>query len=299
MTVKGLFKVGELNSKLKLCCFLLLFSSASYGGQFCLLAAENYYEQLYCEVKAQGQGKRLPSFYDFQNNNEQTQAFLLKRPAAKLGIQVVLPKLKTEPKSRPKRKPQYSTPRDSIIADQKPVDNRGSEKFPVGGTSQVNPFDHCIFQPREIQCAGISYKLVGNVSNRKLSKGVLDQSNKMNIPRYRIASSDSEAVAEYLGSAYEQYISKMLEIGLGGSTFSYAKFVYLYEDVSGKGIDFSQRFETMFGYLKKDKQNLAVSEKLPDSTYVKKERCDWLKTKVIVCDGGKGGGQKNYVYLAN
>ncbi|MEH6529416.1 MAG: hypothetical protein V7718_05685, partial [Porticoccus sp.] len=59
---------------------------------FCLLLAENYYEQLYCEVKAMGQGRRLPSLLDFRRNNELTQAMLLKRPAAKVGIEVVLPK---------------------------------------------------------------------------------------------------------------------------------------------------------------------------------------------------------------
>jgi len=123
----------------------------------------------------------------------------------------------------------------------------------------------------------VSYGLVGNLSNKRLSKGVLDGKNKMNIPGYQGKSDDRQALAGYLAKAYGQYILKMLEIGLGGSTFTYNKFVYLYYDVSEKGIDFSQRFETMFGYLKQDKKNLAVSEKLPETVYLKKERCDWLK----------------------
>jgi hypothetical protein len=114
----------------------------------------------------------------------------------------------------------------------------------------------------------------------------------MNIPGYPGKSDDGQALAGYLAKAYDQYILKMLEIGLGGSTFTYNKFVYLYYDVSEKGIDFSQRFETMFGYLKQDKKNLAVSEKLPETVYLKKERCDWLRKKTVVCDGG----QKNYVF---
>jgi len=262
--------------------FFLLLSSTSHGGDFCLLAAENYYEQLYCEVKAQGQGKRLPSFYDFQKNNEQTQAFLLKRPAARLGIQVVLPK------------PQRSTYRV-----QKPVSVTRAKEALVASSSgsgeveaKSNPFAECIFHPRKIQCAGVSYNLIGNLSNNKLSQEVLEGKNKINIPYFEGEIGDQRALSEYLSKAYGQYIFKMLEIGLGGSTFSYNKFVYLYYDVSDKGIDFSQRFETMFGYLKQDKQNLAVSEKLPKNVYFKKERCDWLRKKMVVCDGG----QKNYIY---
>jgi len=93
----------------------------------------------------------------------------------------------------------------------------------------------------------VNYGLVGNLSNKKLSKGVLERKNKMNIPGYQGKPDDRQALAEYLAKAYDQYILKMLEIGLGGSTFTYNKFVYLYYDVSEKGIDFSQRFETMFG----------------------------------------------------
>lgn len=293
MKLNRLIKVGCLNSPLA--CFFLLFSSMGYGGQFCLLAAENYYEQLYCEVKAQGQGKRLPSFYDFQKNNEQTQAFLLKRPAAKLGIQVVLPQVKQfvyrdqKPVSE-KRVGQTIVDNDTHIGESVITDHFDSK---VGQIAiEASPFDRCVFKAKTIECAGVSYNLVGNLSNNKLSKGVLDRKNKMNIPAYQGKPGDRRAVSEYLGEAYEQYISKMLEIGLGGSTFSYNKFVYFYYDVSDKGIDFSQRFETMFGYLKQDKQNLAVSERLPERIHVKKERCDWLRKKTVVCDGG----QKNYVY---
>ena len=84
----------------------------------------------------------------------------------------------------------------------------------------------------------------------------------------------------------------MLEIGLGGSTFSYAKFVFLFNDVTAKGIDFSQRFETMFRFLKQDKQNIAVSEALPSSVLFSREHCDRLDDNLVVCDGGR----KNYLY---
>jgi len=270
-----------------LACFFLLFSGVGHAGGFCLLAAENYYEQLYCEVKAQGQGKRLPSFYDFQKNNEQTQAFLLMRPAAKLGIQIVKPKLAVSKPVQPKQSDHKSG--EAALVIEKSAVNRSALTH---SDSKASPFDGCLLQERKIQCDGVSYDLVGNLSNKRLSKGVLDGKNKMNIPGYQGKPDDRQALAGYLAKAYDQYILKMLEIGLGGSTFTYNKFVYLYYDVSEKGIDFSQRFETMFGYLKQDKKNLAVNEKLPETVYLKKERCDWLRKKTVVCDGG----QKNYVF---
>lgn len=281
----------------KLFYFFLLFSGSGHAGEFCLLAAENYYEQLYCEVKAQGQGKRLPSFYDFQKNNEQTQAFLLKRPAARLGIQVVLPK-PAQSTVHDQKTVSAARLEENLVASRSGIKSSNSSDSDIDHSdsgevnTKVSPFDGCVFKSRKIQCGGESYNLIGNLSNNKLSQGVLEGKNKMNIPEYEGVFGDRYALSEYLAEAYNQYIFKMLEIGLGGSTFSYNKFVYLYYDVSDKEIDFSQRFETMFGYLKQDKQNLAVSEKLPENVRFKKERCDWLRKKTVVCDGG----QKNYVY---
>jgi len=274
---KSLFCFNKLCSK-GLACLLLLLPISGYSGGFCLLVAENYYEQLYCEIKAQGKGKRLPSFYDFQKNNEVTQAFLLKRPAAKLGIVIVQPK-----RFHPKVK---EIPSTSVAI------NKLQTVEPAEEVSWNNILDQCVFQAKEILCNGVQYQLMGNLANKNLEQGVLERSNRMNIPVYGGESSDQAALGFYLTQAYGQYIEKMLEIGLGGSTFSYAKFVYLYQDVTAKGIDFSGRFETMFGYLKQDKQQLAVSEKLPKNIHITKEHCGWLAEKTVVCDGG----QKNYLY---
>jgi hypothetical protein len=279
---KSLICAKNLCSK-GLGCLLLLVPVSGYSGGFCLLLAENYYEQLYCEVKAQGKGKRLPSFYDFQKNNEVTQAFLLKRPAAKLGIEVVQPKrtskLERIPKSeQPNRSYSHADTVQTVA--------------PIEGMSRDNTLAQCVFKSREILCAGVRYQLMGNLANKKLVQGVLERSNRMNIPVYLGEPGDKAALGRYLSHAYGQYVEKMLEIGLGGSTFSYAKFVYLYQDVTNKNIDFSGRFETMFGYLKQDKQQLAVSEKLPKNVHVSKEYCGWSGEKTVVCDGG----QKNYLY---
>ena len=53
---------------------MLLFCGAVHADRFCFTYAENYYEQIYCEVQASGQGKDLPGFYDFRRNDEMMQA---------------------------------------------------------------------------------------------------------------------------------------------------------------------------------------------------------------------------------
>ena len=266
----------------------LIFPMLGDAGEFCLSLAENYYEQLYCEVKAQGEGKRLPSFYEFQKNNEITQALLLKRPAAKLGVQVALP--------------------SSVQSKIKPFSEPDTVSYAVmgegGGSHHVNtgelkhekfgPYDlnKCLFEATHIVCRGERYQLMANKANTKLSRGALTRDNRMAIPVYQGLVGDRKALGRYLSTAYQQYIQKMLEIGLGGSTFSYAKFVFLFHDVTTKGIDFSQRFETMFGFLKQDKQHLAVNEQLAKNVPLVKKQCDWLAETLVVCDAGR----KNYIY---
>jgi hypothetical protein len=267
---------------------ILVFPVLGHAGGFCLLLAENYYEQLYCEVKAQGGGKRLPLFYDFRKNNEMTQALLLRRPLAKIGVQIVLPR--------------------NIQTNAKAVNDPDVLAFTAGGDGEDrqdsdidvqknNRFGHydfnkCFFEATHILCRGERYQLMANQANKKLSRGALAGDNRMAIPVFQGLIGDKEGLGRYLSVAYQQYIQKMLEIGLGGSTFSYAKFVFLFQDVTSKGIDFSQRFETMFGFLKQDKQRLAVNEQPAKNVRVVKEQCDWLAKSLVVCDVGG----KNYIY---
>ena len=275
---KGLTCSRSLCSK-GLVCLLLLVPTSGYSGGFCLLMAENYYEQLYCEIKAQGKGKRLPSFYDFQKNNEVTQAFLLKRPGAKLGIDVVQLK-RTSKSEQPNRS--YFHPQAKELPSIAVAAHTLQTAAPVEGISRENTLGQCVFKSREIFCAGVRYQLMGNLANKKLVQGVLEHSNRMNIPVYVGEPSDQVALERYLSHAYGQYIEKMLEIGLGGSTFSYAKFVYLYKDVTDKNINFSGRFETMYRYLKKDKRRMAVPSKSQAPTQLQSQDCYPLK-KLLVC----------------
>jgi hypothetical protein len=260
--------------------WLLLMSPLTVNaGGFCLLLAESHYEQLYCEIKAMGQGRRLPSFLDFRRNNELTQAMLLKRPAAKVGVEVVLPKR------------EVAASRD-VVPKITQVQAMRINREVDGGDYRGGELRQCLFFAKNIQCGGVSYYLVGNQANSKLVQGALASTNKMEIPDYMGLLSDQRALSQYLTRAYRQYIGKMLEIGLGGSTFSYARFDFLFHDVTAKGIGFSQRFETMFRFLKQDKQNIAVSETLPSSARLAQERCGRLGDDLIVCDDGR----KNYLY---
>lgn len=270
--------------------FLLSLPLLAHAEKFCLLMAENYYEQLYCELKALGQGKQLPAFYDFQKNNEVTQALLLKRPAEKAGIKLALPQKSEALRGLP------SPPLFPSVASGR-QDESHSRDTADSNSQLSSPLPHslaqCIFHPTQVLCGDERFQLVGNLKNNRLREGALAPSNKMNIPVYQGSEADASALGRYLSKAYAQYVEKMLEIGLGGSTFSYAKFVYLYNDVTAKGIDFSGRFETMFGYLKQDKKNLAVSERVSPTSAPMPQQCARLADHLLVCDAGR----KNHLFL--
>src|SRR6478735_9538922 len=68
-----------------------------YADQFCFALAETYYEQVYCQLQAKAQTKGLPAFNQFQKNTESVQASLLKRPAERNGIKLLLPTRKVQP----------------------------------------------------------------------------------------------------------------------------------------------------------------------------------------------------------
>ncbi|WP_461481898.1 hypothetical protein [Porticoccus sp.] len=248
-----------------------MFSSAGEADEFCLLLAETYHEQLYCELQALGQGQGLPPLRDFRRNDDMTQALILKRPAAKAGIKVVLPRQAVAVPAR----------LDSTVAS---PSHRAVQHTEAS----------CQLHGTELHCGANRFRLVGNRANHRLAEGVLGGANRMAIPKAQgqgVAAGQG-ALPGYLNRAYRQYLHKMLEIGLGGSTFSYRKFVYLFEDVTARGLDFSERFETMFDFLKRDKQRMSVGEGLPDTSNLDPGRCEQLEPVLVVCDGG----HKNYLF---
>lgn len=198
----------------------------------CFNFADTYYQQLYCEIRASGQGAGLPSMLDFRRNNEQMQALILKPYARKAGIAMQMPKA-TAPVARVSKSPPVTSQPTATAAA-------------------------CVVQAADLVCGNNHYALVSNRPNEALAPGALSASQHMALPLYRGSRQDEAAISAYLEASYYHYLQKMMAIGLGGSTLSYGKFAYLFEDLASKGISFGERFEVMYRYLKADKQKLQV-----------------------------------------
>ena len=223
----------------------------------CFAFAETYYEQLYCEIQAQNPQAPLPEFVDFKRNPPMTQALLVKPLARVSGIKVVLP-------ARTKTSQQARTTLQTKPALQSQSSAAGHVRYATNSAPQSTSMDvasteECSFSEAVIRCGASSYRLVGNQANQDLSANALDSSNRLQIREFTGNPQDSSAVDKYLLGAYELYIDKMLEIGLAGATLNYGKFSYLFYDLREKGVSFTARFETMYEFLKKDKQNTRVS----------------------------------------
>lgn len=257
--------------------FVVVFCTVhpAYADQFCFALAETYYEQVYCQLQAKAQTKGLPPFNQFKKNNEAVQASLLKRPAERNGIK--LPAV---------RKVQAPVTAAAPPAMSKPVVNlpeaaaRDTYIAPVRSmAAEVKSAAQCELVANRIQCANQSFKLTGNKANHRLASGALSIDNKMDLPKYH-----GGTLSQYLAQAYGQYIGKMCEIGLCGATMTYGKFAYLYQDLQSKGLDFSQRFEIMYGFLKKDKANMGVSESTSTPRGTSMQDCAQLTALRYVCD---------------
>lgn len=252
----------------------------------CLAMAETFYEQVYCEVQAQNRHHGLPPIYEFKRNDETTQALLLRRPARKLGIDVPMPRSKTAPSPPPRAR--APAPSKGATAD---VSDTRREAAPP---SRYQALSECSLNGARIQCPDKQYQLLGNQSNDDLAPGALEPSNKMDLPVFDGELSEHRAVQAYLHEAYERYVEKMLAIGLGGVTTSYGRFVFLFEDIQSKDLDFSDRFETMYRFLKKDKASMAVNTTPTSDKELQIEDCDPLNAQLLVCS--RQG--RNYVFRA-
>lgn len=253
--------------------FLFMASASVRADQFCFALAETYYEQVYCQLQAKAQTKNLPPFAQFKKNNEQVQASLLKRPAERNAIKLPVPAvskpitiapLKTTVETSRIVTKSTSNELNQLVQRTKPV--------AVGGSA-------CELRGKQLYCGGNSFVLRGNQANQRLAKAVLSVENTMGLPAYQGGETNL-----YLTRAYQQYISKMCEIGLCGVTMTYGKFTYLYQDITRKGLDFSQRFETMFSFLKKDKANMGVSESAVLPQDVNGRDCNPLGDSFYVCE---------------
>jgi len=259
-----------------LTALMLSLALAARAQGDCYTMAQSYYEQVYCDVQAQSRNHGLPPIYEFKRNNATTQALLLRRPARRLGIDVPMPS--------------PSPPSQSPAPTQPTV----RKALPSHSEPQVRPqrLSGCTLVEALVQCPGQRYRLLGNQSNSRLAPDALQAENKMDLPRFDGNPEDPRAVRAYLHRAYQRYVEQMLAIGLGGATMTYGRFAFLFEDVQDKGLDFRDRFETMYGFLKKDKASMAVDSTPSVDTQLQIEDCDPLSSALLVCS--RQG--RNYVF---
>ena len=237
---------------------LIVYSTDSDASQFCFSMAKTYNEQLYCEIQASGAGDDLPSFNQFQKNPALTQSLLLKPYARKLGLTI---KIVTQATAQPEATSAYRV-----------TDSHGN-------------LGCCDFKKEVISCDKKLYHFMSNQRNESLRVGALDANNTMQLPVF-----DKGELDTYLVKAYEHYLNKMIDIGLAGATLHYGNFEYIFHDLRVQDIDFTQRFETMYRYLKKDKRNIGINKSSAPAGLTAKE-CFLLDT-LLVCSRG----HYNYIY---
>lgn len=257
-----------------------------------LLAADNPscapktpMEEVYCQIRAKGEGQDLPNFYEFRKNPEVTQALLLKREAQKLSIP--LPAVKAK-KAAP------STPSTSApVSDKAPVfrentaakENRSNTRRdlkPVAGDLQ-----NCRLQAETVSCNGQAFILQLNLPNSALSAGALTSANRLLLAPAPPAS--PEQAEAYLVSSYTLYINKMLDIGLAAATLTFGKFAGIYAEISQMNaakqkVDFAARFATMYEFLQKDKRNMQAPRRFTSALPSGLDRCYRLSASLIICD---------------
>jgi hypothetical protein len=260
MTPGNLFSI-----RITLSILLMILSLPALADSLCFAKAKTYYEQLYCELKSRGYASKLPGFYDFQRNDEMTQALLLKGPARRFGIALTMPVVVRQ-----------SEPLLAVSA-------------PAATASQS--VGDCHLKVALIVCGTRVFHYRANQLNNALDKRALDESNSMAMPEFPGLYTDSLAVNSYLRASYEHYLDKMLAIGLAEATMAYGTFSYLFTDLHDKGVSFSGRFEKMYFYLKKDKKQLAVNRHALPPDNMTLDDCYSLE-KFWVC----GRSKKSYLY---
>lgn len=265
--------------KISRCVFLAVFCIIQpvNADQFCFALAATYYEQVYCQLQARAQTKGLPPFNQFKKNSEVVQASLLKRPAERNGIKLPAPVRKVQAPiatiSPPKIINQLQVGVPKTVANES-----GTRPLRSASTESKNSLG-CDLVGNQIRCGKQLFKLIGNKANHRLANSALSIDNKMNLPNYQ-----GGALSQYLVQAYGQYIAKMCDIGLCGVTMTYGKFAYLYQDLHTKGLDFPQRFEIMYSFLKKDKASMGVSESSSAPKGLSLQDCSALTDERYICD---------------
>jgi hypothetical protein len=268
---------------------LVLFWLLPLGAYaVCVEQARDDYERLYCQIRAEGGGAGLPSLAEFRRNPRDTQVLLLKRPAERLGL--TLPARERQPNTAEVQERQ----RAQVQKRQRDQEQERPRPDPEAmANSAATGLDGCQLDRAGITCGDRRFRLMGNRPNSELESGALEPENGLTLPRYQGPDDDEEALRLYLLEAYERYIEKMLSIGLGGSTLSFTKFYYGYQNLGEEKHRFPQRMETLFRFLRQDKASLAVKAHYSDKRPTDLTHCGRLNATIIVCDQA----DINWVYV--
>lgn len=244
----------------------LCTTAAGATGSACLDSAKTELEALYCKVVSEGQGAGLPSPTDFKRNDPAVQALLLRRPAARPGLDV------------PEIDGTSLTP---APAQAKP---EPAAEQPAERPDPARQLSGCRLEGQRINCPQRRFELAMNQPNSKLAKGVLGPDNRLGLTPFAGNRSDEDAVRRYLSDAYDRYIPKMLEIGLGANTMSFTAFHHAFHTTEDAGVDFARRMEQTFSLLKQDKKTLAVKARYHDNLPQDLSLCEVINADIIVCD---------------
>lgn len=265
--------LAVISGYLRVCSLVLLClaSGASQAAPQC--QPQTDYERLYCQIKAKDANTPLPSFEDFRRNDPQVQVLLLKRPAARWGLAVPSPEATPKPQKS-------AAPKPSALATPPATEASASKNRATGNRG----WSDCTLQNDAIRCPGRHFELISNLPNSALRAGALAEDNKLGLPSFTGDLNDEVAVRQYLSTAYDRYIVKMLEIGLGGATMSFTRFYNGFWRHQSQGVDYAQRMESTYHFLKQDKKTLAVKARLHSKLPANLDNCSAINGDVLVCD---------------
>lgn len=297
--------MSNIFSYRQLCGFLVIASiSVSVRAEPCDPAPGNQYEKIFCQLKRSGRGQELSTLHDFRKNPPLTQAFLLKKPAERAGITLRIPErhntetvdrqadllLKTTGSNasaitappRPTADPKALAKTVVSVAPVAPGQpETGKKILPV---EKTNPLESCVLRDFALQCEHGMFRLVTNRANQHLEEGMLSEGHRLGLPVFQGKASDREALEQYWQQAYSRYLAGMMEIGLGASTLSYSKFVHLYNHLVSQQLNFAERFETMYHFLKLDKSSIGVSTRPVIAEGFTTRYCSELSPELLACE---------------
>ena len=258
-------------------------------AQECYTQAKTSLENVYCDIKSEGEGTSLPDLSDFRRNSVRVQVLLLKRPAGKLGIALPanLQNKQKKPASSTKTQDEsfaFTTPTKPPLVNESPNKQPGRGERNRDSYDMSSELSACSLRKNRISCRHETFELVNNIPNHLLSPYALDADNQLVIPTWD--TTDNQTEADYLVNAYQLYIDKMMEIGLGAVTMSFTSFHHIYYELRPTKAEFTRRFEVMFEYLKSDKKSMLTPRQIAGAFPSSTNQCNFLRSDLVVCDNG-------------